>query len=1051
MWNHWTDVTKKLKNIAAEIATPKYEDEDEDGEYEWRRRRQQQGEEGDRVVAHEGMSGRLEEALHQAQEDVCSDRMPEAMNASLNSHSHSVATLAVKAVLVGAAAAAAGVESGVQMTPPVRCSVPRDAILTPPLRSTPSSVRRDSASRELPSTDGGASHGKSPETVETSAASSVLATTATNAVENGGGEAHRYETHITELQKQVQLLLDQKQQMESQILAYQEEVKTAHEKTVTYYEENVASLQQQIDTEKRAKEQLEGELRSRDSECVKLKEEVQRLQQRVNELANQASAMNAEHDKTKKLLILRDQQLMEAAQQIESLQDAHDTLLQEVERTNASATKSQPVLMPVAQSDALMGKEVAPTPINESAAVEELRRRVEILEQEKLAALREKEQVALRLQEELRTHRVASEEKDEMMRRSEEQARRLAQLIERLESERKQERQAVQKEGEGAAEASTVSPLRAEIAALTSQLEAAKQERDEAVQRVEEVLKGEQQTRAAMDALRCESSDAQRCAAEAGGRQSELQQEALQLQSRLAESEANSAALSNKLVAAEGLIAELQSDVAASRRANDGQEASLLAALNARKRELKAAGARLEELMLQLEHTVTDCLVRADTELPPPRDGIGASFSDKITLLASEFHRLLGANQQAAQVQKEWERTYEQARSVNATLTQQVNEAWKTIGTLREELSLREQSLAKLKQQLQAELQQYRDAQQVLASVTNELQVLKEEKKAWETRITETATGETSHQEQLAVLNADVDTLKKVLHERDEELAQAQRSMENLQQVLDTFTQNKTRDVEERTADMQIEIDQLRAQLEVAELQQQQHQSNIDAVVANHRRDMAAKNLEITSFHRKHAELRKALDETARQLNGDTMIDKRVISHLTVNFIHAFVGQRPEGDEMLKVLSGLLNWDEAMQEKAGLLPGPTNPKPGHQGKRGGIIGGLVSSVWSRPRRAGITDGSGGGGSSSSGNESGAAPSIAELWVEFLMRESEVGVRDAAAAAGLPPPSPTLPPRLTTPAIATTTSTAAAAIPEAEGAAVTEGSKSITGGGGGGGN
>ena len=55
------------------------------------------------------------------------------------------------------------------------------------------------------------------------------------------------------------------------------------------------------------------------------------------------------------------------------------------------------------------------------------------------------------------------------------------------------------------------------------------------------------------------------------------------------------------------------------------------------------------------------------------------------------------------------------------------------------------------------------------------------------------------------------------------------------------------------------------------------------------------------------------------------MIDKSVISHLLVNFIHAFVlgaidsnkndvsNKRLEADEMLKVLSGLLNWDEVMQ------------------------------------------------------------------------------------------------------------------------------------------
>ncbi|EAN91330.1 hypothetical protein C3747_111g163 [Trypanosoma cruzi] len=998
MWSNWGDVKRKIKDIAAEITQPLDEESEDAHEKE--------------QPSGGGRSRPLrEEPRPMSHAAPHSSRLLTVKNDSIYDHSGSLSTSRL----------------GGYTAPPVRQAAPSDISTTPPSRLNNSSVHEESVERSRISSTATVDKTLSTPCKE-SEMGTAAATTSPAGTKNGGEAKQNKEEYIEKLEQQVRRLSEAKFQIEQQVFAYQEKVRESHKKTVEYYEQKMATLQHGISSEKALKEEFAEKLSQREKDCQELQSEVQELREQVKKFDDEATIIKILHDEMKKTLADREEECLEKRRQIESLQELHDALLERVEREKQNKDKTPMESVPIAHSDAHVSSHVASGLVVGDSSVAELRRRVEALEEEKVLMLREKEQMTALLLEERRIHRVTVKEREQILSHDREQAQRLAALVQRLENERQQERQNDREEEEKRGKMLTqqeeaapgngmemeraaarnreeleklTSSLEKEIVALRSQLETNKHEGEEAVHRVKAALseeharnmaafvsQEEQRTRETIEKLQRELQDAQQHGIELERRREKLWEEVQQLKDRLKQAHSDAETLSNKLIVAETQVEELQFSLQEARHATEGNEASLVCALTARKKELETTSARQKELLQQLEHTITDCLVRTDTDLPPPREGVGASFSDKVILLVSEFNRLFSENQKAAQLQKEWERTYEQARGVNGTLSQQVSEAWKTIGVLREDLSIRDQSFAKLKQQLQAESQQRHDAQHTLTVITNELHGLKEEKRAWETRIGLSSDGKANHQEQLNALEADVETLRRNLLDREEELSQAQSSLETLQQVLDTFTQNKTRDVEERTADMQIEIDQLRTQLLEAEKRQHHHQADIDALAAGHMREIAAKNAEITSLHRKHAEIRKALDETARQLNGTTMIDKRVISHLTVNFIHAFVGKRREADEMLKVLSGLLNWDEEMQEKAGLLPGPSNPKPGHQRKGGGLIGGLVKTVWGGPGR----------GARQEGGDSGTSPSIAELWVEFLMRESEAGTIQGDAAS-----------------------------------------------------
>nr|CCC46687.1 conserved hypothetical protein [Trypanosoma vivax Y486] len=721
---------------------------------------------------------------------------------------------------------------------------------------------------------------------------------------------------------------------------------------------------------------LREELRQVSEERDGLKVQIDMLRGKLVSTTEESAEMRRLYDVMQEERTKLSRQYNECVAQLRSLQAAHEALREEQGRTEEDykqrleefAAQHSPSLMAPSteiSSDDEMRKKV-----------DELSRRLDDLTREKVQLVREREHIIQLLRQEKQNLCAALQEEDEMLCNNERLAMRFNALINELAT--LTERQQLRKHSEGLEKNSEVVGMEGAESAAAAMYGSGLEARMEEYRRDPEVALGD---------LAGKLSEAQELIRQSDEEKACLLSEKLKLEDLLSNSEVNVATLSEKL----------------------NEKCLLVDTLTNGRDELTVENMKLQQLHQQLEQIVANALACADIEVPSPAyEDTGASFAEKVTMMAGVFVQLHESGEAAKGIQKEWAQAYEEARSVNNTLTQHINEAWKSIGLLREELSLHKQLLVKAKEEQRDGAQLLQQVQQSFADVSNELQLLKEEKKEWQlahagalstssTQLAGSAAGHvnsansgknsavTCTSEEFCELQVEVEQLRCDVHDRDDKLVRTQQALDNLQQVLDTFTLHKNKDIEERTVGMQMEIDELRGQLVLCEQKLHDSKKEMDMLTMSHRHELAAKNMEIAALHRKHSELRKLLDDTARQLNGDNTIDKRVISHLTLNFIHAFVAQKAEADEMLKVLSNLLNWDEGMQEKAGLLPGPSNPKPGQQQRgHGHVIRGFMRKMWTSSAEKGISRDD----YCARGSERSSSRSIAELWVDFLMRESE---------------------------------------------------------------
>lgn len=451
-------------------------------------------------------------------------------------------------------------------------------------------------------------------------------------------------------------------------------------------------------------------------------------------------------------------------------------------------------------------------------------------------------------------------------------------------------------------------------------------------------------------------------------------------------------AAERKLGAQQSEIAQTTAELEAVRSARQSDHNRLtsgdasIASLMSLKVELEEKVSHQDALLQQLQRTVIDCITRHADVIDLPGGNSRATFSDWVVLLTSEYSKAITAVKRAARVQEEWEATYEQAREVNATVSQQLADAWKLIGELRENLSVQDETTQKLREQVRLGDERLHKTEAQLTKLANQLDAVMEDGLSAAVGCAPSpVVGEDSAAsgDRLEALQSEVEKLRVALQERDDELLLAHGSIKSFQTVLETFKANRQQDVEARTVNLELVIDQLRTQLEESNRVRHEHEEVVQALKDEHVGEVAARNMEITALHRKLKDLRQALEETTRQLKGESTVDKRVISHILVNFIHAFVGQKRETDEMLKVLSGLLQWDEDTQEKVGLLPGPLNPRPQQQTRR--LFG------WTRGSGAAAHASTHVAIPGSTGSSPGPDPprqkSLASLWVEFLIQES----------------------------------------------------------------
>lgn len=398
-----------------------------------------------------------------------------------------------------------------------------------------------------------------------------------------------------------------------------------------------------------------------------------------------------------------------------------------------------------------------------------------------------------------------------------------------------------------------------------------------------------------------------------------------------------------------------------------------------------------EEELEGVERVVRVALTDAGCPLSEEEESQCDNACDVVQKLAKKFLELVESTDHTRVVQREREKSFQKARDMNVSLQHQISEAWQTIGELREAASIKTQEVKQCEEKIHDQERCCEHLQSIVATLQQQM-----ESNEHATRGGEGASA--------VHLQQELDEVRQQLETKNRELYLSHCSEENLQHTLEAFKKEKDEAIARHTNPLQLEIEELRQRNEQSATTDESHCRELTALRAAHEEEMEEKNRELTSLHMRLAEVRRRLGNgplaattpsaSATEQNGPSGVDKELLAQVLSNFIHAFVEKRPEASEMLKVMSGLLNWDDAMQQKVGLLPGPANPiaPPEPAGLRSRLLTGWRKrgTASSTPdRRPPVLQPP--AGPASQGKRQG---SLATAWVDFLISESSAGVPPA---------------------------------------------------------
>jgi hypothetical protein len=171
---------------------------------------------------------------------------------------------------------------------------------------------------------------------------------------------------------------------------------------------------------------------------------------------------------------------------------------------------------------------------------------------------------------------------------------------------------------------------------------------------------------------------------------------------------------------------------------------------------------------------------------------------------------------------------------------------------------------------------------------------------------------------------------------------------------------------------------------------------------------VAVKSNTIASLQSKLGDLRQALEQTMSKINDSNSIDKRVVSHLLVNYVSSVRDRRGDDADIIRVMAGLLNWDASSMRRVGLIDEHDNAADVQRGPGGSVMLGWGKSLLSgvgnrilgtpakgqRPSAAGDTPGR---PAATAATPAKPTPSnLAHMWVEFLLHEADKTVEPGAA-------------------------------------------------------
>lgn len=368
----------------------------------------------------------------------------------------------------------------------------------------------------------------------------------------------------------------------------------------------------------------------------------------------------------------------------------------------------------------------------------------------------------------------------------------------------------------------------------------------------------------------------------------------------------------------------------------------------------------LDALCLQLQNALN----AASISLPPHRidhNGL-AGLTFFVNQCSIALVDLSKKYEYALEMEQEWSRTFEVGKEANLSLQEQLRDAWGVGGKLREELCLKEEQLHSLERIITEERLSSEELRGELARVRGLLDTQLEYANAkagavtlmgptasiGEQRGVAGSPMERAGQSNGASTSQELLEVQEMVHIRGEELFSAQATIDHLQAALDRLRQERDQDVKMRTSSLEAENNALQEKLlAFSDLEAKQEREK-KLIHQQHEEETQELRRELQVLHGKLAELRRQLNALSKTSEGgstspiplgatvvfsssndtqalEDFVDKPLLSEVIAKYIHAFVEQRPEAPEMLKVLSGLLCWDVTMQERVGLLPGPLNP------------------------------------------------------------------------------------------------------------------------------
>lgn len=228
------------------------------------------------------------------------------------------------------------------------------------------------------------------------------------------------------------------------------------------------------------------------------------------------------------------------------------------------------------------------------------------------------------------------------------------------------------------------------------------------------------------------------------------------------------------------------------------------------------------------------------------------------------------------------------------------------------------------------------------------------------------------------------------LFERTRSEAETQNStVEGLQRALRELQDERKRELRELVEQSQSQVEDLRRQAKTSEDNASALQSQLSSTKKELERalpfekEVKEKNLLIGKLRHEAVILNDHLTKALRFLKRGKPEDNVDRQLVTNHFLHFLALDRsdPKKFQVLQLIAALLGWSEQQREQAGLL---------RQGSGVGGVGGSLRLPMSPFRRTGSTPSLAGEFLPESPGGAAGKESLAELWSDFLERESEAG-------------------------------------------------------------